>query len=285
MLPIWQNRPLMVTIIVIIVLFAVLIITAGDNNMSGTESIVGSLFKPLQSALYSATNGISNFFSRMFSSVDIRKENETLEARVAALEGQLLDYNEIKLENERLRALLNYDMQTNDLEFVTARVIGKAPGHWFNVIILNVGINDGIAVDMPVVNGDGLVGRVVAAGANYCRIITIINSSGGVSAFVERTRDNGILSGTVSTGNEENALLTMSFLPLGADLVPGDTVITSGLAGVFPMGIVIGDIVEVSQSSDGMKNEAEILPRVDFNHLEEVMIITSPLADVEGMLE
>jgi rod shape-determining protein MreC len=285
MLPIWQNRPLMVTIIVIIVLFAVLIITAGDNNMSGTESIVGSLLAPVQNALYSATDATADFFSRMFSGADLRTENIALEARVAELESQLQDYEETKMENERLGKLLNFSTQTDELDFVTARVIGKPLGHWFNVIILNVGVADGVEVDMPVVNGDGLVGRVVAVGAGFCRVITIVDSSSGVAAFVERTRDNGMLSGTISTGDETDALLTMGYLPLDADLIPGDTVMTSGLSGVFPKGIVIGDIVEVSQSSDGMKNEAAIMPRVDFDHLEEVMVITSPLADVEEMLE
>ena len=74
MLPIWQNRPLMVTIIVIIVLFAVLIITAGDNNMSGTESVVGSLLAPVQNGLYSATDATSDFFGRIFSGADLRTE-------------------------------------------------------------------------------------------------------------------------------------------------------------------------------------------------------------------
>ena len=284
-MPIWQNRPLMVTIIVIIVLLVVLIITAGDNNMSGTESIVGSLFAPIQNGLYSATDAVADFFARIFSGADLRTENANLEARVAELEGQLQDYNEMKLENERLSALLNFDTETDELEFVTARVIGKPQGYWFNIILLNVGISDGVAVDMPVVNGDGLIGRVVAVGVGYCRVVTIADSSGDVSALVERTRDHGILTGSVSTGEEEEALLTMSYLPPDADLVPGDTVMTSGLAGVFPKGIIIGDVVEVSQSSDGMRNEAIIEPRVDFYHLEEVMVITSPLVDVEGLLQ
>ncbi len=285
MLPIWQNRPLMVAIIVIIVLFAVLIITAGDDNMSGTESIVGSLLAPVQDVLYSATDATADFFSRIFSGADLRTENTALEAKVAELESQLQDYEETKMENQRLSELLNFSAETNELDFVTASVIGKTWGHWFNVIVLNVGVSDGIEVDMPVVNGDGLVGRVVAVGAGYCRVITIVDASSGVAAFVERTRDFGMLSGTVSTGEETEALLTLSYLPLDADLIPGDTVMTSGLSGVFPKGIVIGDIVEVSQSSDGMKNEAAILPRVNFDHLEEVMVITSPLADVEEILE
>ena len=275
----------MVTIIVVIILLVVLIITAGDNNMSGTESVVGSLFTPIQNGLYSATNAIANFFERIFSGADLRTENANLEARVAELEGQLQDYEDIKRENERLSALLNFDTETNALEFVTARVIAKSPGYWFNIILLNVGISDGVAVDMPVVNGDGLIGRVVAVGAGYCRVVTIADASGDVSALVERTRDHGMLTGTVSTGDEDEAVLTMSYLPLDADLVPGDTVVTSGLAGVFPKGIIIGDVTEVSQSSDGMRNEAIIKPRVDFYHLEEVMVITSPLIGVEDLIQ
>lgn len=285
MLPIWRNRPLMITIIMVIILLVLLIMTAGDDNMSGTESVVGSILSPVQSGIYSATGSIANFFSRMFSGKDLEMENLSLEAKVAELEGQLLDYNELKQENERLSALLNFDTATKEFEFVTAKVIGKTPGHWFNVFIINVGLSDGIKVDMPIVTGDGLVGRVVATSSNWSRVMTAIDLSGGVSGIVERTRDKGMLSGTISSGDEVDAMLTMSYLPLNADLVPGDTVITSGLAGVFPKGIKIGEIIEVSRSDDGMKNEAIVSPWVDFDHLEEVMVLTLIPIDIKGALE
>ncbi len=265
----------MVTIITVIILLVLLVLTAGTNNMSGAESIVGSILSPVQSALYSATDAISDFFSRIFSGQDLQTENADLKARVAELEGQLKDYNEVKKENERLSELLNFDTSTDDLEYLTARVIYKGYGHWFNTFAINRGMSSGIEVDMAVVNGDGLVGRVIDVGANWSRVMTIVDSMSGVSAIVERTRDHGMLAGTVSTGDEAEAKLTMSFLPLDADLVPGDRVITSGLAGEFPKGIPIGEVTEVSTSSNGMKNEAVITPWVDFNHLEEVLIIIS----------
>lgn len=274
----------MVTIIILVVLLVMLIITAGANNMSGTESIVGSILSPVQNALYSATDAIGDFFSRMFSGNDIQIENLELKAKIAELEGQLQDYNEIKQENNRLIELLNFDTVSKELEFVTARVIGKAPGHWFNMFIIDAGLSDGLKVDMPVVNGDGLVGRIVATGANWSRVMAIIDSSSGASGIVERTRDNGMLSGTASL-EEEKRQLSMSNLPLDADLMPGDTVITSGLAGVFPKGIPIGEVTEVSKSDDGMRNQAIVSPWVDFNHLEEIMIITTIPVDIEGALE
>lgn len=280
----WRNRPLMITIIVVVILLVVLVITAGSNNMSGTESVLGSIFSPIQGALYSVTDSIGDFFSRIFSSADLQTENQMLTARVAELEGQLREYNETKQENERLKTLLNFDTQDDTLEFMTARVIGKAPGHWFNMFIINAGLSSGVRVDMPVVTADGLVGRVVHTGANWSRVMAIIDTSSGVSGIVERTRDNGVLSGTATLGEEETALLEMSNLPLDADLMPGDSVITSGLAGVFPKGIAIGEVVEVSPSSDGMRNSALVKPRVDFAHLEEVMIITTKQLNIKEAL-
>lgn len=284
MLNLWRNRPLMVTIIVVIILLVVLVITAGSNNMSGTESVVGSIFSPVQKALYSATDSIGDFFGRMFSGSDLQAENLQLEARVAELEGQLADYNEVKAENDRLKGLLNFDTKAKDLETKAAHVIGKAPGHWFNVFIIDKGMADGIKVDMPVVNGDGLVGRVVKTGANYSRVLAIIDSLSGVSGIVERTRDNGNINGSNMSGSEE-VLLTLNNLPFDADLMPGDKIITSGLTDTFPKGIAIGEVVEVSQSNDGMRNEAIVKPWVDFNHLEEVIIITSKPVNVEEALQ
>jgi rod shape-determining protein MreC len=282
-MPIWRNRPLMVTIIVVIVLFVLLIITAGENNMTGSESLVGRLLSPVQNALYSATESVGNFFSRMFSGSDLEANNQELEARVAELEAQLQNYEEIRQENERLSELLNFNIETQDLTYLGAKVIGKAPGHWFNILIINVGLKDGIKVDMPVITNDGLVGCVVDCGPNWSRVMAIVDSSAGVDAIVERTRDNGIVKGTVTSG-EENKLLSLSNLPLDADLVPGDTVITSGLSGIYPKGIAIGEVSEVSPSSDGMSNEAVVTPWVDFEHIEEVLVITTEQVDIEEAL-
>ncbi len=280
----WRNRPLMITIIMVIILLVVLITTAGESNMSGTESFIGSIFTPIQRGLYSATDAIGDFFERVFSGTDMQTENLELKARVAELEGQLAEYNEIKAENERLSALLNFDSSSLGLETITARVIGKAPGHWFNIFIIDAGRAQGIKVNMPVVSGYGLVGRVVDVGAGFSRVMAIIDSSSGVDGIVERTRDYGILTGITDSG-EEDALLEMSNLPFDADLMPGDTVITSGLSGVFPKGLRIGEVTEVRPSKDGMRNQAVITPWADFQHLEEVSIITTQLVNIEEALK
>lgn len=283
MVPLWHNRPLMITIIIVIILIVVLIMTSGDNNMTGTESIVGTVLAPVQRGLYTATDAIADFLARVFTGSDLQTENLELRAKVAELNGQLQDADETKKENERLRELLNYEAEPG-VEFVTARVIGRDINHWYDTFIINLGLIDGIEIDMPVVNGDGLIGRIVAVGVTWSRVMPIVDSSSGVSGFVVRTRDNGILNGTPTAGNE-SALLRMSKLVLDADLMPGDTVITSGQGGVFPKGIPIGEVTEVSQSDDGMRNQAVVTPFVDFVHLEEVIIITTVPLDIEELLE
>ncbi len=283
MVPLWRNKPLMITIIIVIILFVLLIMTSGENNMSGTESVVGTVLSPFQRALYTATGAIGDFFTRVFGGGDLEAENLELKAKVAELEGQLQELEETKQENDRLRLLLNYDTETENIEYATAKVIGRDPDHWYDTFLINLGIADGIRVDMPVVNGDGLIGRVIETGATWSKVMPIVDSSSGVSGIVERTRDNGILNGTLSAGDEDYQLM-LGNLPLDADLIPGDTVITSGLAGVFPKGIPIGEVTEVSQSNDGMRNQAVITPYVDFAHIEEVLVITSTSLDVGDLL-
>lgn len=284
MVPLWRNRPLMITIIMVVILLVVLIMTSGDNNMSGTESIAGTVLAPIQQGLYGTTDAIADFFARVFTGSDLQTENLELKAKVAELTGQLQDLNETKSENERLKELLNYDTSLETIEYKTAKVIGTDPGFWYDTFTINLGIADGIEIDMPVVNGDGLVGRIVETGVTWSKVMLIVDSSSGVSCFVERTRDKGILNGIATAGNE-NALLNLSKLRLDADLLPGDTVITSGLAGVFPKGIPIGEVTEVSRSEDGMRNQAIVTPHVDFAHIEEVMIITNILLDVQELSE
>ena len=191
---------------------------------------------------------------------------------MADLEGQVKEFEEVKQENVRLQKLLNYIQQNTQYSYVTARVTGRSPGQWFVVFNINAGVNNGVRKDMAVINADGLVGRVIDTGANWSQVMALVDSRSNVSGLVERTRDNGIIGGSdVSSGT---ATLNMQFLPLNADLMPGDKIITSGIDGAFPKGLEIGEITEVSRGKDNMQKSAVIKPVVDFLHLEEVMVVT-----------
>ncbi len=269
----FDNKPLLIAVILFIILLMLLIITAGSGNISGVPSVLGGVLEPVQGAFYTATEAIVGFFSGFVNDAELEAENIALKEQVAELSAEISELAEMRMENERLRSLLQYKQENTKFETVTARVTGRSPGQWFVVFTINSGVSSGIKKDMAVINAQGLIGRVIDTGANWAKVMAIIDPLSGVAGIVERTRDNGTVKGTVAT--EGTPTMTMVHLPLDADLMPGDKVITSGLGGVFPKGIPIGTVLEVSQGRDNAQTNAKIMPAVDFVHLEEVMVITS----------
>ena len=169
--------------------------------------------------------------------------------------------------------MLNFTKSFADTSFVTGQVIGRSTNVMYGVFTVNIGRNKGIEVGMPVVNQDGLIGRVTDVGATWCKITPIIDSSMSISVIVDRTRDNGMVRGALVTGNNVNRL-ELYYLPAGADIVPGDKLVTSSMGSSFPKGIAVGIVSEVQRSSEKSNAyDAIVEPCVDFLHLEEVMII------------
>ena len=248
----FNNRPLVITILLSVLLVVLMIVTPGSGRLTGPESVAGTAVSGTQSFLGSLVDGVGHFFSSIFS------PNET--------------EDELKTENERLKSLLNYVQNHTEYEYITARVITKDPGYYFDVFVINAGYNDGVSKDDTVITPDGLVGRVTETGGSWSKVISIIDSRSSVSGTVERTRDNGVVNG-IAQSKAQEGLCEMEFLPLEAELQPGDQVITNGLGGVFPRGFVIGQVVEVSAETGSTGKVVTIKPAVDFLHLEEVLIV------------
>ena len=137
---------------------------------------------------------------------------------------------------------------------------------------VNRGTNDGVSVGMAVVTGDGLVGRVYEAGLNYAKVLTIIDSRSAVSCLIERTRDNGVMRGQI-TATSESAECYVSYVQNIANIVPGDTLITSGTDSLYPKGILVGTVTAVSRATDTAGSYVIAMPSVDFQHIEEVLIL------------
>ena len=278
-----KNRPALITVIVVFILIALMVMTSGDQNMSGGESIIGSLLMPVQSGVYSVTDAVGNFFERVFAPSDLREENKALREELAQYKNELNTLEELKKENERLKELLVFKDENTEYTIISARVTGKDSSNYFSTFTINRGVLDGVQKDMPVITEDGLVGRIVETGANWSKVMSIIDYDSGVSAIVELTRDNGVVQGASLTNTNE-PLLEMAFLPFDTDILPGYRVITSGLGGVYPKGLIIGDTVEITRTSDNSQETAYINPAVDFLHLEEVMIIIEFESDIETSL-
>ncbi len=268
----FRSRGFIILLAVIAVLAILVAVTYDRVQVTFIEDTVNSVLSPIQSFSVKASNSIIDFFERVFSSTDLDKENEQLKVQLAQYEIIENELNTLREENQRLKDLLNYTDITENYTYVTARVIGKSQGVWFSEFTVNAGRNDGVVENQAVVNSKGLVGRVSSVSANTCKVTSIIDSTSDVSVMVERTRDYGFARGILNI--DDNEKLELYYLPSGYDLVPGDNILTSGIGGIFPKGIAIGTVTEVSRANEDTEDRNAIIqPAVDFLRLEEVMIV------------
>ena len=268
-----RERPLALLILLCVAL-AIMIGIASRGN-AGTSAISGTIvtgFSPLQRFASNITQGISGAFSELFGGTNLEKEHAALLKRVATLEMETQQYREQAKENERLTAMLKISSSFPTWNMVGARVISASPTYWQDTLIVDKGEKDGIEKDMVVVFGSSVVGRVVEVSGHTAKIMTLIDSQSAVSGIIERSRENGIVKG-LSVVGEESRLCRMEYLSSEADLVPGDRVLTSGLGGIYPKGLLLGEVTEIGTGASEIDHYAIVKPAVDLAHIEEVLII------------
>ena len=268
----FRNKPMVITVILVIIILVLLISTSGAPNISGGQTVAGGAFVPVQRFFYQITDNISSFFQQSFNTTDLGKENLDLKEQLATLKSELSDYDELQKENQRLAGLLNYEQKQVSYQFKVANIVAKSPGIWFDSFTINLGTSDGVAVDMPVVTPDGVVGRIEEVGLNWSKVMTIIDGRSGVSSIIDRTRDVGSVRGRIES-EPSDPLLDMDLLPIDTDIKVGDSVLTSGIGGIYPKGLTIGQVVEVG--SEGNQKKVVVKSAVDFRNLEEVLVMVN----------
>ncbi|MDL2234524.1 rod shape-determining protein MreC [Christensenellaceae bacterium OttesenSCG-928-L17] len=265
-----QNKPLAIAAAALLVLLVLAAVSGGDRTVTFVESAAGSVLQPVQSFASRASDSIIGFFRNLFSTTDADIENQQLKAELSQMQQALNEMETIRTENERLKELLAFADSTPELSYVSGMVIGHSQSIWFDTFTINVGRNHGVEKNMPVVT-TGLVGRVTQVGATWSKVVAIIDPNMSVSVMVERTRDSGMVRGMLQTGNSVDTL-EMYYLSVDGDLVPGDKIVTSGIGGIYPKGIPVGTVTEVSRSGESESN-AFVQPTADFRHIEEVMVV------------
>lgn len=269
-------RPLTITLIAVLALLLILLVANGSKVANWVENGLATVLTPIEGAAAKASDAIVGFFKRVFNTTDADVENERLRAELALQEQMKTELEELRKENERLSGLLNYSSALGEKNVCAARVIAKSSGVWFRTLTLNVGRNKGVDIDMTVIASKGLVGRVSEVGYDWCKVTCIIDSSSIVPILVERTRDNCMARGLLE-GTRGNASMELYYLPSDrTNLEPGDIVVTSGIDGIYPKGILVGTVTEVFVEGE---INAVISPSVDFMHLEEVAVILGEKAD------
>ena len=193
-------------------------------------------------------------------------QNESLKKQNDFLRNKLNTFVEFSQENARLKEMLTLKQQS-PFKVIPARVIARSADSWSSLVIVDKGANSGIKRGMVVVNFLGLIGRVSEVTAFTSKIVLINDPNISVSAMLQRSRQEGLISGTL--GN----YLIMRYLPEDVDAKPGDIVITSGLNELYPKGVLIGTVAEINKEFSGLSRYAIVRPAVTLSGIEEVLVI------------
>lgn len=232
------------------------------------QKIKISISSAVSRTVFAPFSAISNAY---WSVRTISADMYQLKHKVAQLSAEIQFLREAQIENARLRRLLQLKDQYG-MDLVLAQVVGISTPEKLGFLIVSCGVDEGIEENMPVITPDGVIGKVVSVSHDISTIQTLADPGFSVSAMSSRSR----VIGVVSIG--EGGMLVMKNIPLGADIVVGDKIITSGYGGIFPKGLVIGTVVRVLDKPDKLFKYVMVQPSASLSNIEEVFIIKeSPL--------
>ncbi len=202
--------------------------------------------------------------------MNLEKENRMLRQRIAELQEENNRAKEMKLAMDRLKHLLQF-RQENSLAMIGAEVIGQDPSSWFKSVTIDKGERDGVKKGMAVISAAGVIGQILKTAPHYATVLLITDYNSAVDSIVQRTRAKAIVE-----GNGENRC-QLKYLLRTEEVAVGDAIVTSGLAGNFPKGLMVGEIKKVDKKGHGVFQYAELVPSVDLTKLEEVFVVMEPI--------
>jgi rod shape-determining protein MreC len=262
--------------LVFLILMSLTIITLdfrddGDGVVNSVRDAASDVLSPARNALDGVLTPVGEAFSGITGYGSLRDENDRLRAEVEELRGDLLEREDAKAERRELLALNGLDDELAGLTTVAARVIGAPVSNFAQTIELNRGIDQGVAVDMPVVTGSGLVGRVVEASGSRSTVRLITDPRSSVGVRFSRSGEAGI-----ADGEGPDTALSVGFIETSAQLRRRDLAVTSGLEGgseLFPPNIPVGRVVSASRPSGELQQRVELEPLADLDDLRFVKVV------------
>ena len=259
-------------IICIVGLFALISLT---NGKSRKATIIETIVSDIVTAPQRIFTYIKNWAIHdkdFFSNIDeLKEKNENLKNENEELKNKMMDYELLASENNMLKEHLKLQSEYSDYNVVVAEVIADATSNWEKTYIINKGARDGIQPNMAVITSNGLVGYIETTTDNSSKVVSIIDAGNSVSGRIIRTRDAVLCNG--SSLLKEEGKMKIQNIPIGVELLEGDKVETSGLGGIYPKGIAIGEVTKITIKKNPVENEAIVETFVDFNRLETVAVI------------
>ena len=276
-MPVTDFRQRTAMLFIAVVLGHVILISAQVTSSAGVpllEVVTFGAFAEVQRGAAGLTGSIRDAWSGYGNLRHVRAENEELRRKLGELQVQ---FQQERARAERVRdleSLLGFKQQLQ-VDTIAAGVIGASASLDFRGITIDRGTSQSVTANMAVIGPAGLVGRVVTPTAHASKVQLVIDRNAAAGALVERSRAQGIVVGSGAD------MLRMDFVPATADVKDGDTVVTSGVDGIYPKGFVIGKVEQV-KNGNGIYKAIRVRPSVEFNKLEEVLVVKTPPAPRGG---
>lgn len=260
-----RNKRPLILIILIILAFLWMSLQVRNGGAGLIERFTNTILSPLQKGVLWVSSGVGGAWRHYISLVGKAKENERLKSEIEGLKKERHNYIEALEENKRLRTILSLSRSQPNY-VATAEVIGRDPGNWFRTVLIDKGERDGIRKDMVAITTAGLVGRVYHVMNSSSRVLLITDRGSSVASRIQRTRGEGILEG-------RGAYCLLRYIPLSEELKVGDIVLSSGLDGIFPEGLLIGIVSMVKSEGSGPFHDVKVRPAAQIERVEEIIIL------------
>lgn len=267
----WVRNLLVVAAMIAVFLTLAVNTVQPRENLTFVEKGLRIAASPFQYGFKAINDSVSGFFTYFTEKEALQQENEALKQQLSQRNNELTQMDEISMENIRLRELLNYKEETRgQYQLQLAGIIAENNTNLQHTITLDKGSNDGVVTGMTVLNHWGLIGRITAVLPDSSEVMLLPDRESAIGARVRSTRE---VIGVVEGDGSGSSSLQMIHLPHDADLYVGDSLTTSGLDGVFPGGIQIGEVTAIEYSANGLTKTATVKPYVNFSRLEEVFVL------------
>jgi rod shape-determining protein MreC len=262
----------LVTIMTILCLGLIVLSLSTKFSFAPVRNVLGYVVVPFQNGINQVGDWLTEQKNGFQSMKKLSKENKSLQEQVDELTAKNSNLIQDQEEAERLRALYDLDQEYSEYDKIGAQVIGKDTGNWYNTFIINRGSDDGISIDMNVIANGGLVGIITETGAHWATVRSIIDDSSNVSASVTSVSQNCMVTGDLEM-MDEGKIRFIQLTDKDKQVQEGDKVVTSSVSKKFLKGILIGYISEVEDDANNLTRNGTIIPVVDFENIQEVLVI------------
>ncbi len=263
------RRHQIILLSIIFCLFSLNLALSEKKTVGGAafvEKTVSSIFTPFQMAFLGVYNAVSGTWEGYVALVGLKDDFDIQQKRLLALTEENNRLKEVDYENQRLREILVFKEELT-FDAVGAKILAFNLSGWTKSIKLNKGTEDGIVEDMPVISPTGVIGRIIATTSGSSTALLITDPRSNIDVIVQRTRVRG-----VAEGNGQSAL-TLKYIRDLDDVQKGDKIVTAGFAGIFPSGLIVGEVTKTEKSGDNFFKRIEIKPNAALKKLEEVLIV------------